>query len=500
MSVTTIDEETPLLPEQQKKKQTPLPWAQFSILLVLQLAEPLTNQVIYPFLPQLIRDVGITHGDETRVGYYAGVLQSIFFATQAMTVLHWSRLSDHIGRKPVIMNGLLGLSLSMYCLGLSRTFWGAVLSRSLNGALNGNIGVLKSMIAEITDSSNLAQAYSYLPIAWSTGGTLGPIIGGFLSKPHERFPDIFGNSEFLKTYPYFLACAVPATFSALAWLVSFLFLHETVPSPKSVRRMFGAWLSKENITAQTVSEGQDSKAIATVGITPVDDDDSKNKPLPLRELLIPRVILAALNYAFLALVDISTRAIQPVFFSTPVELGGLGLPPHHIGKILSVYGVINGFLQIFYFAKTQARFGPKNVYMAGIASSLIVFAFFPVINWLARTQGLEHPLVWLAVAIQIVTSILINFSYGCVFIYITASSPNRASLGTVNGFAQLGVSIMRAVGPAAANSLFSVSIHPDYHYLNGNLVYWVMSLVTISALVVGSYLPSKVWTADEEES
>ncbi len=178
--------------------------------------------------------------------------------------------------------------------------------------------------------------------------------------------------------------------------------------------MLGAWLSKGHLTAQTVSDGQDNKTITSVGITPVDEasENPKNKPLPLRQLLIPRVILAALNYAFLALVDISTRAIQPVFFSTPVELGGLGLPPHHIGKILSVYGVINGFLQIFYFAKTQARFGPKNVYLAGVASSLIVFVFFPVINWLARTQGIEHPLVWAAVAIQIVTSILINFSYG----------------------------------------------------------------------------------------
>lgn len=99
--------------------------------------------------------------------------QSLFFATEAITVLHWSRFSDRIGRKPVVMIGLFGLSMSMICFGLSRTFWTLVLSRSFNGALNGNVGVLKSMLGEMTDPTNIAQAYSFIPVTWSIGCTLG---------------------------------------------------------------------------------------------------------------------------------------------------------------------------------------------------------------------------------------------------------------------------------------------------------------------------------------
>lgn len=83
------DEETPLLP---KKPPTALPWRQLSIILFLQLTEPLTSQVISPFTPQLIRDIGITHGDESQVGFYVGLMQSLFFLTEACTVLHWARL------------------------------------------------------------------------------------------------------------------------------------------------------------------------------------------------------------------------------------------------------------------------------------------------------------------------------------------------------------------------------------------------------------------------
>lgn len=88
-------------------------------------------------------------------------------------MLQWGRASDHIGRKPVLLGGLLGLTLSMLGFGVSRAYWALVLSRCAEGALNGNIGVTKSMMAEITDHTNRVQAFAFFPMSWQVGGTLG---------------------------------------------------------------------------------------------------------------------------------------------------------------------------------------------------------------------------------------------------------------------------------------------------------------------------------------
>ncbi|KIY43434.1 MFS general substrate transporter [Fistulina hepatica ATCC 64428] len=464
--MTRADEETPLL--LQHVQRTPLDWDQLSIVLFLQLAEPLTSQVIYPFSPQLIRDIGVTHGDETKVGYYVGLLQSLFFMTQALTVLNWSRLSDSIGRKPVILIGLSGLSLSMYCFGLSRTFWGLVLSRALNGALNGNIGVIKSMMAEMTDNTNIALAYSFMPLAWTLGGTLGPVIGGMLSRPADRFPSLFGNSAFHKEFPYFLPCAVPATFSALAWLIVYTRLRETVKSPMSIWQVLGL-------------------APAKRPASPVEELPDAEKPLPFRAVLTRPVIIAGANYALLSLVEITFRAVQPVFFSTPLELGGLGLPPSTIGSILSVYGILNGVFQLGFFARIHDTFGTKRTFIFGIASAIPVFLSFPIISHLVKTQGVT-PLVWAFVAIQIASSIVISLSYGAVFIFISDASPNRASLGATNGVCQMSVSIMRALGPAVSNTLLSLTM--KHNWMGGYFVYFVLLIIVGVALFVASLLPS----------
>ncbi|KAF8071652.1 member of major facilitator superfamily multidrug-resistance, DHA1 sub-family [Lyophyllum atratum] len=480
MPSTPADEETPLL-HPRPRKSTPIPWRQYSIILFIQLAEPLTSQVIYPFAPQLIRDIGITHGNEAQVGYYLGLMQSIYYMTQAMTVIHWSRISDHVGRKPIILVGLFGLSLSMFCFGLSTTFWGLVVSRSLNGALNGNIGVMKGMMTEMTDSTNIAQMYAYMPVAWSVGGALGPLIGGSLSRPADRFPDVFGNNLFLKKYPYFLPCAVPAMFSALSWLVAFLFLRETVQSPVPASRLLCLRKSKRDSSCKDPRRSEEPQPPAV---------SESERPKTLRELLIPRVLITAINYALLALVDIAFRALQPLFFSTPIELGGLGLSPSSIGKVLSLYGILNGSLQILFFAKIHDRWGAKKTFVMGMSTALPVFAAFPLMSYLAKTQGLS-PLVWTVAAVQTISSLGLNLAFGMSFIFISAASPNRASLGAMNGLCQMTVSVMRAIGPAVFNSLFSLSI--EHHYIGGYLVYYVMLLLLGVAMMSSSLLPCKPW-------
>lgn len=55
------------------------------------------------------------------------IQESVFFLTEAMFVLQWARISDYIGRKPVLLTGMAGLCMSMICFGLSKTFLHLVL-------------------------------------------------------------------------------------------------------------------------------------------------------------------------------------------------------------------------------------------------------------------------------------------------------------------------------------------------------------------------------------
>ncbi|KAI6165697.1 MFS general substrate transporter [Pisolithus thermaeus] len=457
---TAVDESTPLLENSQAKMKTPLPKVQLGLTLFVLFSEPMSSLYIFPFINQLIRELGITGGDDRKIGYYAGVIESLFFVTQALTVLYWSRLSDHVGRKPVLLVGLAGLSISNLCFGISREFWAFVASRCIAGALNGNVGVMRSVVGEITDTTNMAQAFTLVPMVFSVGASIAPLIGGGLVKPHDRWPELFSGSFWVQ-YPYFLPSAMSASFTAFSFLIIALFLKESLPSKRLEKEL---QLERGSIGSQVD--------------TPGGDDTS---PISIRTLLKTySVIIPIANYGLLGLVDIGFFALVPLFYATPVEIGGLGLPPFTIGLIMMAFSVGNGLFQVLFTARAIERFGERRVFCSAVLVFFPIIATFPIMSWIVEVQKEVGPAIWVLIFAQLLLWAVVDMAYAVICVFVTRASPNKYSLGTMNGLSQATTSIARAMGPATFTSLFAFS--KEYNLLGGNLVY-VLLLILLCLLV-----------------
>lgn len=91
---------------------------------------------IFPYISWMIKDFHITE-DESMVAFYAGMVTSAFTFAEFSTGMLWGRLSDKIGRKPVLLTGLAGTALSVLIFGFAPNVWVALFARALGGLLNG---------------------------------------------------------------------------------------------------------------------------------------------------------------------------------------------------------------------------------------------------------------------------------------------------------------------------------------------------------------------------
>lgn len=98
----------------------------------------------------MVRDFGITE-NEDEIGFYVGFIASAFSLAQFLTSIFWGWLSDRIGRRPVLLIGLIGNAVSTLSFGLSHSLVWAILSRGACGFLNGNIGVAKCVMVRLIE-------------------------------------------------------------------------------------------------------------------------------------------------------------------------------------------------------------------------------------------------------------------------------------------------------------------------------------------------------------
>ena len=135
-----------------------LPWAQLSVICLCRFTEPVCFVMIFPCalrLPTPLTrqvdpsgDPGVRHREiararrplrrRYRVGVWLGAVLHSHRCADDLALLAeasaWGRLSDRIGRRPVILIGLLGAAVSTIAFGLSRNLWTLLLSRTLQGA------------------------------------------------------------------------------------------------------------------------------------------------------------------------------------------------------------------------------------------------------------------------------------------------------------------------------------------------------------------------------
>jgi MFS transporter, DHA1 family, tetracycline resistance protein len=130
--------------------------------------------IIIPLLPFYAEHFGAS-------AVMVGLLSSSFSLAQFLFAPFWGRLSDRVGRRPVILIGLLGSALSYAFFALATSLPMLFLARSLAGIAGANIPTAQAFIADTTTAETRARGMGLIGAAFGLGFIFGPAIGGFLS-------------------------------------------------------------------------------------------------------------------------------------------------------------------------------------------------------------------------------------------------------------------------------------------------------------------------------
>jgi MFS family permease len=497
-----------------------MPVRQMVILSIARFSEPIALTSVLPYLPEMIQSFGVPRND---VGRWAGVCMAVFSISQSFCGIPWGALSDSVGRKPTIVFGLFATMLSFVLWGLSRDLRMAIAVRIFAGVSNGNVGIIRTMVAEMVPWKELQpKAFSVMPMIWGIGSVLGPMMGGFFANPARRWPGVFGGVVFWQTYPYALPSFIAAAVFLTSLASAIFFLEETLESKKHRRdwgvelghrflRAFGRSSKASPSTTHHIDDNESAEPLITSPTTTT----TTKKPTPtkaathtVRDVLTRHTVCFLLAYFALGMHTVAFEQVLSVFLSHPwrdhtpenTHLpfqfgGGFGLSTEQIGTLFTLYG-FSSLTQFFVFPPLARKVGVLNCFRF---CSLIHPLYMFIMPYMVL---LPNPtLRWSAVLFTMCTkaaSSVIAFPSLTVLITNSASSP--AVLGTVNGAAVTVAGFGRALGPAITGAIFSWGVANNYVIAPWWYLAVVAALGAVPAFLVDEpdYLSPKTTTTTPE--
>ncbi|CAE6480427.1 unnamed protein product [Rhizoctonia solani] len=504
-------------PSQQRPRMTPLPKLQLLSVCVSRVAEPFAYTQIFPYVNQMVWELGVTD-DPKKVGFYSGMVDSMFAFAQLLTVYGYGRLSDRIGRKPVVLFSVFGVALSSGLFGFSRSFTHMMAARTIAGLLSGYVAVLHSILGEITDDTNQAAAYPIYALCYPIGSLIGPLVGGALANPNENIPHLvpaFLHGLFDK-YPYMLPSLAACAVAAMSFTFVLLFMSETLPSVvrRKARKSSGtstpgsSYGSEQDAeftpsASPTIERSRYSSTSTRVGEDELpkkcpsetdalladleDNEDEEPHNWTVRELLkLPELRQLYRSSVILSFLAEAYVVVFVLFSYTEIQYGGLGFQPAEIGFVLAVAGGISFALQILVLPTVLRRGKPTKTFEACMALWPIGYAIPPVLNIIARVSSGngQHEIgtaasaaIWTGIWIAQLLTKTACTAYAMNMVLARQSAPDRRALGATNGLNQLFMVGSRMFAPITVSTIFALST--EHNWLGGQLVWVIMIVLSI---------------------
>ncbi|KAI1388142.1 MFS general substrate transporter [Hypoxylon trugodes] len=533
----TITETTTATQNATKVRWSDLPNKdQLFILSLCRLSEPLSNVCLLPYIFYLVRSVlppgnpnpidddqsqESTDAAAARISEFSGLLVAAFPLAQFLVSLPWGRLSDKHGRRLSIVGGLAVSVLANIGFGFSRSFGALLFWRVLAGFANGNVGIMRTVTAEVVRERRYqTKAFLLLPLVFNAGMVASLALGGCLAEPVVNLAWLFGPQGIFNTvgspdgvqwaidYPYALPALLNAALLGASLILAVAGLKETLPGKEehsdiglragaTIVRWFRHLRPRQQRQKYIRIESSEDTSLGQAQSEPekpvLAPAPPGTKNVPFRGIWTRRVLCALVSFGLLPLHNSAFMHIFPVYLSSPPAnndeasffafAGGLGLRSSIIGLWLSTFGICGILLQLFIYPRLQARIGTRGVFRIALFLFPVTYAAAPYLSLLAGA-GEDGPR-WVFLGLVVCAQIMARtMAIPSTVILLTEAAPSKKVLGTIHGAGNMLASLARAIGPAIGGYVFALGVEEGVI----GLVWWMYLVAIALCALVWSYL------------